>query len=213
MRNSEKGVNKAAGPGRTIALTVLIFLITLSLGACKKAGNGDGDGMDIVVDGGNGESSDSGPDTGPDPDPGADGSGDGSGTSGSGDTPYDQSVFPLKENFKPAYPEYADSVEWFEVPKDYIGGLGESVEPDPGVETYVNIREKPTLSAKVVGELHKGDQENIWWCVNDMYQENGVIHVGYYKVKADDYTWRPVKNDRTGVSGWVALELVQLFAI
>jgi len=125
----------------------------------------------------------------------------------------DLSGFVSKTNWTPMFPIYMNSIVWETVPKDFTGVLDSWVIPKYSDDEYVNIRENPSLSAKIIGELRRED-ENLWWCRKEFYVENGQIHMGIYKVKHDDYTWTPVEygESRTNfqMRGWVALELVEI---
>jgi len=125
----------------------------------------------------------------------------------------DLSGFSSKTDWTPMFPIYMNSIVWETVPKDFTGVLDSWVTPKYGNDGYVNIRENPSLSAKIIGELRR-DDANLWWCRKEFYVDNGQIHMGIYKVKHEDYTWTPVQygESRTNfqMRGWVALELVEV---
>ena len=200
-------------------ILAILFVIVLlfSLGACgnSKAGGSGGGGIDIVVGGGE-KDTDSDPrrDPGrgkgdPAPDPVRD-------RPGVNEHGQDLTGFPYQDELVVRYPEYIDSISWYEIPRDYIGGLGEWVVPGESVTTYVNIREKPSTSAKVIGELRHTD-DMLWWRQMEFYvdYEANQLVCGIYKVSADKYTWTPVEKYEDGVetAGWVALEMVDLCAL
>jgi len=123
----------------------------------------------------------------------------------------DLSGFVSKANWVPMFPVYMNSIVWETVPKDFTGVLDSWVTPKQGNEDHVNIRENPSLSARLIGELRRDDDVR-WWCRKEFYVDNGQIHAGIYKVEHDDYTWTPVEYGESTTNfqlrGWVALELV-----
>jgi len=216
MKSVKKLNTGKAGFGRIFA-ALLIFVLTSSLCGCKNSNADEGDSIDIVVDGGGNESpsgSDPGSNSNPDPDPGINVDDPDPGLTDPDDSGQDLSGFPSKDELVLAYPEYAGSIVWNAVPKDYIGGFGDWVVPNEGTEGYVNIREKPSISSAVVGEL-RGDDDIFWWCMMEIYKDGDQLYVGMYKVKADNFTWTPVekRDDDTSTKGWVALEVVQLWGL
>ena len=179
------------------ALIVLIFILVVSLGACKNKtpaaeNDGAGSGADVVEEEG---------DT-PDPEP--------------SDSGQDLSGVADQADWLPAFPEFEDSITWTAVPRDYIGGLGTQVGPKPDNKGYVNVREKPSIKAKVIGEIHH-NADIPWIVIDEFYQKDGQLFVGSYKVKSDDYTWLPVEGVDPGtgktVRGWAAMEVLELWAI
>ena len=125
----------------------------------------------------------------------------------------DLSGFVNRADWTPMFPTYMNSIVWETVPKDFAGVLDSWVTPKYSDDEFINIREYPSLSAKIIGELRRED-DNLWWCRKEFYVENGQIHMGIYKVKYDDLTWTPVEygESRTNfqMSGWIALELVEM---
>ena len=122
-----------------------------------------------------------------------------------------------KSDWSPMFPDFADSITWNAVPRDYIGGLGTQVSPKQDNKGYVNVREGPSIKAKVIGEIHH-QSDVIWSVIDELYQEDGQLFVGSYSVRSDDYTWIPVEgfNEKTGtttVRGWAAMEVLDLWAI
>jgi hypothetical protein len=195
-----------------VLAVLLILALLFTLGACGNPDKADDEGINIVVGSDRNESpSDSNSGSNADLyisdnkdlesyDP------DGSGQ--------DLSKYPSKEDLVLTYPEYSNTIKWGTIPKDYIGGLGSWVVPKDNVEGYVNIREKPSISATVVGELRSRD-DLIWWCKDEFYRDSDQLYMGVYRVKADDYTWIPVEsNDGSGQkTGWVAQEVVELWGL
>lgn len=125
----------------------------------------------------------------------------------------DLSGFVSRTNWTPIFPIYKNSIVWEQVPKDYTGVLDSWVTPKQRVEEPVNIRENPSLSANIIGEL-RSDDNSVWWCRKEFYVDDGSLFVGIYKVKNDDLTWTPVELGRSSTNfqqrGWIALELVDL---
>ena len=193
---------------RQITTALLVLMLLVSFGACKGS-ESDGEPRDkMELEAGMPQSSS-------DPDLSA---GDNIGDADNGENASGQDIsgFVDKEDWKPLFPMYEDSIVWTPIPKEYIGGLGAWVEPDPENESFVNIRENPSISANVVAELHSGEEIN-WWIKNEFYKDGDQLFAGSYQVASDNYTWMPVTYDdyenNIHLKGWVAQEVVTIVAI
>ena len=176
-------------------IIVLVFVLIVSMGACgnkKSASEND--------------ETDTGPDVTQE-------------TEDTGDTEEPESGQDLswvvdQADWRPMFPEYEDSIVWTAIPKDFIGGFGTQVNPKQDNTGYVNVREKPSIEAKVIGEIHH-DSNVVWVVIDETYKINGQLMVGSYKVKNGDYTWLPVTNGNgvDSIQGWAAMEVLELWAI
>jgi len=182
---------------RVLLITLLIVLsMALVLGGCGKS------------------KADS--ETDPEADTGINSSADSGSGGDDADMPEEDGSpgFPNEGEFEPMFPEYADSIEWSVLPKDFVGGYGYGVDPKDESKGFVNVRENPSIDAEVVGKLHPGNDE--WWAVSEIFEDDEGFHVGTYSVKSGDYTWIAVvrfDEGGTDIKGWVAKEVVTLWAI
>jgi len=130
----------------------------------------------------------------------------------------DLSGFPSFEDWTPMFPDHATSIVWNAVPKDFIGGFGALVTPKADNEGFVNVRETPSIEANAIAELHHEKDGGVLWSLfTETYVKDGQLFVGDYQVKNGDYTWTAVTNydpdSSKNITGWVALEVVELWGI
>jgi len=124
---------------------------------------------------------------------------------------YDESDWPQEKNFVPAFPEYADSINWYEAVKGLLFGYGASIQQKSDVKDYVNIKERPLISAGVVGELHSGDMASMF---TEKYQSEYLLHIGDYRVWSDGYIWYYIEfNYALGKRGWIVSDFVEVHGI
>ena len=128
-----------------------------------------------------------------------------------------ESTWPLKENYTPQSPEYADSISWYNESKNHPapgGGYGWWVQPKADKEDTIYVYGRPLLSAKIVGEVEtiQGPPNPYWWGVNELYQTETDVFFGVYRVKNEGYTWSLYRG-KEGELGWIANEWVDLYAV
>ena len=128
---------------------------------------------------------------------------------------YDESEWPLEENYVPLFPEFTDSISWWSHRKGFAYGYGTIVNAKDDVKGYVNIRNYPSLSATVVGELYPGySPGDTASMVPERYQTRLELFTGTYNVWSDGYFWYYIELDYpSALRGWVAADFVELSGV
>ena len=215
-----------------ILSVLLIILLVLSLSACSsdKGGGSSGDGSS--GDGSDKVSSEvSGGGSGDITGDGSAGGGDDTATlvgtkdvkddtgvaaknSGSGQDSPDPAEF-LPDGYLYYFPEYKDSIIWYTLPLDYVGSFAMYVQHfEEKSSGAINVRSKPTIKAAVAGQIIRGD-ESYWWIKQEFYMGEKEYFLGMYQVLADDFTWTYVaySSEDSSLTGWVALETVEVISL
>ena len=199
---------------RNRVLAVLfVFLLVFSLCACSKDNSG---GLGEIKTGGGNGSADLVESEPADFDPGDSELADMGEMFGStSGCPDDLDSSGYQQNSHIYYfPEYVNSIEWYLVPRDYIGSLSSFVMPSPESTGVVNIRSGPSLKAGVIAQITRKDTD-YWWTKPELYYTENDLFYGLYKVPSDGYTWTYVaySSEDSSRTGWVATEVIEFWWI
>ena len=181
---------------------ILALAMALALGGCGGAAKDDGaGGLDLMAYS--------------EPDEGAAPEDIDIGEAGEKDSAGEEPATAEGLGIEPLFPEFDYLIIWNLIPKDYVGGFGSIAEPNES-GGVVNIRDYPSLDAKVVAQL-RSDSDVLWWQFYETAETDEGMFIGYYMVENDDYTWTLVESSDekpgTMVRGWIATEVISFWGI
>jgi len=128
---------------------------------------------------------------------------------------YDEMYWPWEQDLILAWPEYADSIKWFNIEKirkdsDFGGhGLGSGITVNSDVKGHLNVRAMPSTEADIVGKLMPGEDAGV---AHEAYQTTDRLFLGTYYVVNDGFTWIYIQMwDDYNTHGWVATQYISEF--
>ena len=124
-----------------------------------------------------------------------------------------ESEWPREENFVPKFPEFAEYLVWYSEKKWRGGhGIGWWAVLDKELADRVFVYDKPSFSAKIVGEVVEVENMgDLWFGVLELYQTETELFIGEYYTEKEGYQWSLFS--REGVAGWITSDLVRLSGV